>query len=462
MGAVSIGVDFGTSVVKGTAVDHQTGNAQQITSRYKDRFEQSHPQGWSAVLLRTLEELIGSIDRAVSVKSLAITGMVPNVSLMGRDDEYLGSLLFCDNDAYELELELDEELKSPPWSNEVLSKMVFLARAASGKPFRWYSTHNWLVFTLTGKFALDSVTAGECGNLILAGAGWNREIIERFGLDQSSFPEIVPPAAIVGTVGEDYPVPALRGVPVAAGTSDTVATALGAGWGEQPGSLLVYYGTFNCAARIEPGRSAVLHGSVPCNPFDWLLSIPKAGTQLEHLADLLVDGPTRGERLDLLGGLAAEAPPGCNGLVFLHADDIEHTTVSTPPRGSVRFLEPHHTKSDLLRAPLEGFAYLLRWSLERRRSRADGFPLVMAAGGGAKSDHWRQIVSDVSGLTQCYRPLADRGLGSALLATAALSSELFVKLEQLAQSEVRITRPINSSRYDEPYRRYLSTFPSGV
>ena len=462
MGTVSIGIDFGTSVVKGTAVNHQTGGVQQITSRYKDRFEQSHPQGWSQVLQRTLEQLTGLIEPSMSVMSLAITGMVPNVSLMAHNGECLGSLLFCDNEAYQLELELDKELKSPPWSNEVLSKIIFLARAKPGKQFRWYSTHNWLVFKLTGRFVLDSVTAGECGNLILAGSGWNHEIIERFGLDQGNFPEIVPPAAIVGMVGEDYPVPALRGVPVAAGTSDTVATALGAGWSEQRGSLLVYYGTFNCAARIQHGRSAVLHGSVPCNPFDWLLSIPKAGTQLEHLADLLVDGPTRGERLDALGQLAAEAPPGCNGLVFLHADDIEHTTVSTVPCGSVRFLVPGHTKSDLLRAPLEGFAYLLRWSFERRRLGADAFPFVMAAGGGAQSDHWRQIVSDVSGLTQCYRPSADRGLGSALLATVALSSELFGKLEHQAQREVRITRPVISPRYDEPYRRYLGTFPSGI
>lgn len=459
---VSIGVDFGTSVVKATALDLKTGARLQISRTYGDRGEQSSPDGWSAMLHRILSQLIDDLGSTVSVQSLAVTAMVPNVALVTNEGATLGSLLFCDDDAYLLERELDAQLDSAPWANEVLSKILFLTRNNRIKEFRWYTTHNWLVKDLTGAFVIDSVTAGECGTMISTLGRWSSEMIEHFRLSSESIPEIVSPLSLVGTVRDSYPVAAVRGVPVAAGTSDTIATALGAGWEEKPDSLLVYYGTFNCAARIAPTRSEIITGAVARNPFEWILSIPRAGTQLVHLAGLLGEGELAADRLSCLDAFASTSPPGSNGVVFLHADNITDTTVSSRPAASIRNLQPHHTRGDLSRSALEGFAFLLRWSLQKAGLDGTSFSSIVAAGGGARSPLWRQIVSDVCGVDQRYRPAADRGLGSAMLAAAALDLTSLVPLDAVLQSETEITHPSTNTSYDDAYEHYMSFWPSGL
>ncbi|HVL68787.1 MAG TPA: FGGY-family carbohydrate kinase [Vicinamibacterales bacterium] len=454
MTTICVGVDLGTSVVKATALDVNSGERHQIASAYGSRSAQASPSGWSSVLERILTTLFDQIESGVRVEALSITSMVPNVALRTESDEPIGTLLFCDDDAYELELSLDKQLNSPKWANEVLSKVLLLSKGST-TPFRWYSTHNWLVRDLTGAFVVDTVTAGECGSLIEPGHGWNGAILGDFGIDRSSLPEIMPPATFAGRVRASYGVPQLRGVPVTVGSSDTVATALGAGLANERDALLVYYGTFNSAARITRTRDEVLFGLSPLNPFQWILSVPRAGEQLSHLAGLITDGENRTEQLALFDALAASSEPGARGIVFLHSDDLRQTTVSSRPRGSVRYLEPHHTRGDLARALLEGFAYLLRWAIE---TESTTFSAALAAGGGARSNLWRQIVSDVTGLTQVYRPSADRGVGSALLAAAAIDKGLLDKLTSLIAVEDQACAPGDSSRYAAPYARYLETW----
>jgi sugar (pentulose or hexulose) kinase len=110
MKSVFVGVDLGTSVVKATALEPASGNRYQVSERYASRFEQSQPLGWSLVLERILARLVATLSSGIRVEALAITAMVPNVALINPDGETLGSLLFCDNDAYDLELDLDAEL----------------------------------------------------------------------------------------------------------------------------------------------------------------------------------------------------------------------------------------------------------------------------------------------------------------------------------------------------------------
>lgn len=458
MRELTVGIDFGTSIVKATALDCRSGECTQISNAYQDLQEKSTPRGWSSVLERTLREIISRLSKPYVIRSLAITAMVPNIALVDRTGSTLGSLLFCDDDAYVLERELDNRLKSPKWANEVLSKILHLKSLAGRSDYKWFSTHNWLVNELTGAFVIDAVTAGECGSLVDAGIGWRKSLMDEFNLPAESFPRIVAPVDIVGNVKGTYAVEEVRGVPVVAGTSDTVATALGAGWADERDTLLIYYGTFNSAARIHPGKVQVLRSALPANPFEWILSVPRSGTQLAHMADLLSHGETIDARLSNLDSLASASTPGAGGVVFLHADNIGSTTVSSRPRGSVRYLEPHHTRADLARSVLEGFAYLLRWSLSREHLHPDSFPAVLAAGGGARSQLWRQIVSDVSGLTQSYRPSADRGLGSALLGLSAVSLEQAVHLSVKIDEETQVTKPQNHSDYDAAYQRYIDAW----
>jgi xylulokinase len=99
---------------------------------------------------------------------------------------------------------------------------------------------------------------------------------------------------------------------------------------------------------------------------------------------------------DLLAAEAAQAPPGCEGLVFLPYLTGERTPYPDPDARGVYFgLTLRHGKPHLIRAVLEGVAYGLRDSLELLRAQGVGVTQVRASGGGARSPLWRQILADV-------------------------------------------------------------------
>ena len=106
---------------------------------------------------------------------------------------------------------------------------------------------------------------------------------------------------------------------------------------------------------------------------------------------------------DLVGGdyaaltaEAAEVEPGSDGIVALPYFAGERTPVPDPhARGVFAGLTLRHGRGHLYRAVLEATAYAARHNLEALE--LDAVERVAAVGGGAGSELWVQIVSDVVG-----------------------------------------------------------------
>src|SRR5262249_28326568 len=97
---------------------------------------------------------------------------------------------------------------------------------------------------------------------------------------------------------------------------------------------------------------------------------------------------------------------------------------------------------------LEAFPYAIVATMEHDGS--DPLPnRLYAAGGGARSRVWRQIVSDVLAREQVYLKHADRARGSALLALSALNRTAFdAALEN--ERDMEITTPVQSLEEYKP------------
>lgn len=105
------------------------------------------------------------------------------------------------------------------------------------------------------------------------------------------------------------------------------------------------------------------------------------------------------EDYDALTVAAALAPAGAGGVIFTPWLKGERSPVDDANlRASFLNVSITTTRSDLIRAVLEGVAYNARWLLEATESFA-GQPLegLRLFGGGAKSDLWAQIYADVIG-----------------------------------------------------------------
>jgi xylulokinase len=162
--------------------------------------------------------------------------------------------------------------------------------------------------------------------------------------------------------------------------------------------------------------------------------------------------------------LAAQAPPGSDGVLFIPALSGAMTpTWNAHMRGAFAGIDMSHTSHSLARSVLEGCAFALRDVIDRFDSMGLGREEIRVVGGGAASDTWMQIKADVTGRT-LHRVLVKEAtaLGAALL--AGVAADIFTDLPDAVSRTITVSdepfEPDSSmqSRYDEAYHRYRDLY----
>lgn len=465
---IFLGIDIGTSVTKGTAI---RGDGTVIGQEYsKLKYGSSSKEGsehdpdkvwWTEFTNITLSLLEKIGDSKKDVTCIAVTGMIPNITLMDKYGDHLGnSILFYDGRAYDIEKKLDKELNSPKWQNEVLSKLIWIKnnhKEVWSHTHKILTTHSYIVYKLTGIYSIDTVTAIESGNIYdPLKQIWNFPLLDKYGIDPNLFPLIYAPNSIVGHLtGNAASQFGLKpGIPIVAGTGDTISSLLGAGL-RHKNEMLIYYGTYNCSALLKNEIQEVISGDIFSNPLEWTSTIPRSGQQLSVFAQQFFPRKTREQALAKLDRFAAKSIPGANGVLFVQTFDLPKSTVSTEPKGGLVNISIENNLQDFSRAMLEAFGYGLRYSFEVMGTNPTP-TICYSAGGGAKSPIWKQIVSDITGLKQIYLPAANRGVGSAILAGYSIRNDFLSAITDqiMKSSETIIPEPNHKSRYDEMYNLY--------
>jgi xylulokinase len=298
-------------------------------------------------------------------------------------------------------------------------------------------------------------------------------LIRLAGIDAAKLPPLKSAVDVLGPlraeVAAEWGVPA--GVPVVMGTPDIVSAAIGSG------------AVDDFAPHLYLGTSAWLSCHVPFKKSDLLhnmASLPaaipgryfvaneqeSAGACLTYLrdhvffaADDLGTGecpPRFEQRLDRL---AATAPPGSDGTLFLPWLNGERTPVEDAViRGGFVNQSLRSTRADLVRAVYEGVAFNARWLLgtvEQFTGRR--MENIHAIGGGANSDIWCQIHADVLNRTvrQMRDPILANVRGAAFLAAVALGRMTFGDVAaRVPVAHTYSPTPELRRRYDAMYREF--------
>jgi xylulokinase len=222
--------------------------------------------------------------------------------------------------------------------------------------------------------------------------------------------------------------------------------------------------------RVEPqGR---LHAFCHAVPGKWHLMgvMLSAGGSFRWYRDALgqhektIAAQTGQDVYDVLTAEAAQAPAGCEGLLFLPYLTGERTPYPDPNARGVFFgLTVRHTKPHLIRSVLEGVSYGLRDSLELMR--ALGMPLaqVRASGGGARSALWRQILADVFDAEIVTVNVTEgAAYGAALL--AGVGAGIYPDVPSACDAVIKVTgstRPgAAEAMYATYYPRYRALYPA--
>jgi len=292
-------------------------------------------------------------------------------------------------------------------------------------------------------------------------------------------PRIVSSIDVVGGLTEEASkyFGLAKGTPIIAGMADIPAAATGSGALED-GDAHIYLGTSSwlCLsvkrAKNLPKYGIVSVASPDPSMYIMLGESETAGLCLQWFADNLAfpaekEAAGAGEMAIFaeLDELAGEVGPGSKRLLFMPWLFGERAPVGdTTLRGAFINLSLEHEREHLLRAIYEGVAYNLRWMIDE--VARSGFPArtLRAIGGGAKSDLWMQVISDVT----CRRveavdnPQEAGALGCALAVAVALG--IYDDYKDIKKAvKVRETFEPDAGRgreYELLYKNFRALYPA--
>jgi xylulokinase len=311
----------------------------------------------------------------------------------------------------------------------------------------------------------------------VADGAWSAEACAAFDVEPDSLAPVLPSDAVLGPVG-----PWLRDVAgldaatrVVLGCGDEMAGTLGAGVVD-PGVVCDVMGTAEpvCAVVPEPALDpqAVTELHPHAVPGGWLMENPGwlSGGAYRWFRDELGSAEiaraaaTGGDVYELLNAVAADAPAGADGVIWIPA-----LAGATAPEWNVRAragwfgLTAAHGRRHLARALLEGNAFALRDVLEAIRSAGHPPEQIVCVAGGARGDLLRQIRANVTGLP-VTRPddVETTARGAAMLAAAGAGLHADVRAAAQAMAGPRVEplhpEPGMGGVYDDLYRRYRDLY----
>lgn len=372
-----------------------------------------------------------------------------------------------------------------PSGKDVVCKLAWLKE---NEPDVFEATHvfldttGFLVYRATGETVIDHTGAGGTGIINNHSRQWSPLFARVLGLPLDKMPRIVSSIDVVGelTAAAAKEMGLKNGTPVIAGMADIPAAATGSGALED-GDAHINIGTSSwlCLSLSRPrnlGKNGV--AAVVSPDADMFLLIGEsetAGACLEWFArhfarpdEVRKAGGVR-EVFGVLDEVVDGVEPGAGRLLFTPWMFGERSPVAdTSIRASFINLSLEHGRDHLLRAVYEGVAYNLRWLLDVVAGAGLACDPLRAIGGGAKSDVWMQIVSDVTRrrVEAVENPQEAGAMGCALAAAAAIGAyDSFKGIKKV----VRIRRPFTPREdccrvYDQLYDVFRCIYPrlSGV
>ena len=348
------------------------------------------------------------------------------------------------------------------------------------KTYKFLEPMDYLTARLTGKITATQKTMAPFAlvdNRQWGSTRYSDELLSKCGLKKESFPKLIPNNGIVGSLRPDVAeeIGLLPSTAVVAGICDSNASAIGSG-SVKNFDAIIYIGTsLYMTAHIPFKKTDLVHfmTSLP-SPFKskyYLLGEQGVGGKcveyyLKNIVypdDQFNTGPLPHDAYTRFNNIAAEAPVGSGGVIFLpwlNGSIVPKENSSV--RGGFMNLSLNTTRSHLTRAIMEGLAYNNRWTMgPAEKFFGHTIESFRFAGGGALSDIWSQIHADILGvpIKQVEDPLNATVRGAAFVALISLGYRSMQEIPDLVKIK-KVFEPNGANRkiYNKMYDQYRQLF----
>jgi xylulokinase len=446
-----VGLDVGTSGVKGVAIDADgrvlaTATADYPLSRPHPGWSEQEPEDW----WRAAEDCLARLPAG----PVGFSGQMHGLVVLGADGSVLRPAILWNDQRTAVEAaEIEERVG--------LARLIELTgnRALTGftaPKLLWLRRHepelyarirhillpkDYVRYRLTGELAIDAADASGTVLFDVRRRTWSEEVCAALDIPFEWLPEEHESTEI-------------------AGAGDQAAAALGVGIA-RPGPVSVVLGTSGVVFAALPAYThdaqARLHVFCHAVPNTW----HAMGVMLSAAGSAAWLRGVLGAGLAELDAEAERWEPGAEGLLFAPYLAGERTPHPDPDaRGAFTGLSARHDRGALWRAMLEGVAFGLRDSLELLRELGAQPESGRVSGGGARSELWLRVVASVLGLPlELTESEEGSAFGAALL--AGVRAGVFADAEDAVARCVRIRRRIEPEwNYDAGYARFRKLYPA--
>jgi xylulokinase len=446
-----VGLDVGTTGVKGVAIDADGGVLAVAEEHYplstpKPGWAEQDPEDWWRAAQHVLARLPDG--------PVGLSGQMHGLVVLGeRDDVLRPAILWNDQrtgaECAEIERRIGLERLIELTGNRALPgftapKLLWLERhepEVHAQIRHILLPKDYVRFRLTGERTIDAADASGTLLFDVAHRRWSEEVCAALDVPAEWMPS-AHEATEVATAG------------------DQAAGALGVGI-VAPGAMSVVLGTsgvvFAVLPSYRPDPQARLHVFCHAVPGTW----HAMGVMLSAAGSLAWLRSVVGAEYGALDEEAARWEPGVEGLLFAPYLAGERTPHADPDaRGAFTGLSLRHDRGALARATLEGVAFGLRDSLELLRAIGVEATVGRVSGGGARSELWLRITASVLGLP-LERVQLEEGAayGAALL--AGIRAGIFADAADAVARCVRVRDRIDPEwDYEEHYARFRLLYPT--
>ena len=490
-----IGIDVGTSATKTVLFDEETRIISAASEEYplsqpQNGWAEQNPLDWYLATQNTLRKVLrdSKIDPA-SVKGIGLSGQMHGLVMLDANDEVLRpAIIWCDGRTGKECEEITERVgarrlieitANPALAGFTASKILWVQKHEPelyAKCRHILLPKDYVRFRMTGEYATEVSDAGGMQLLDVPRRAWSDEVLDKLGIDKALLAKVYESPEVTGTVSAEFA--ALTGLStktvVVGGAGDNAAAAIGTGV-VRAGRAFTTIGTSGVVfahtdePRIDPlGR---VHTFCCAVPGCWhVMGVTQAaGLSLKWFRDNLGgafvnEAKERGlDVYTVINEKIKEIPRGSRRLIYLPYLMGERTPHLNPDCRGVFFgLSAIHGAADMARAVMEGVSYSLK---DCRNILSEmGIPIseMMACGGGAKSEIWRQMLADMYNCeVKTVNSQEGAALGAAILAGvgAGVFADVPAACEKFIKDESSVSPDKTAVEYyDKGHRLYQKLY----
>jgi len=471
-----LGVDIGTQSLKAVVCDeglsvHGQGAVGYQPSFPRPGWAEQDPSLWIEALGPAIAAALAQAERSpADIRAMAVGGQLDGCIPVGTNGQALGpALIWMDRRAAGEIANIDPQtvLKRAGVvldASHMAAKIRWLQRHGPKAAVRYHQPVSYLTARLTDESRMDHALASTSMVYGLSRRDYDDVLLDAFDISEDLLPAVAEASDLAGTLStEGAALTGLpEGLPVAVGTGDDFSNALGAGLAK-PGQVICALGTAEVVGALDHRPVIDPAALVETHAYPGGLHFIENPGWLSGGALTWFLETHRLENAQALDAVAAQVPPGSDGLVFVPAlSGAMAPEWVAEARGCYYGLTPAHGVGHMARAVLEGCAFAMRDVVERLDDLDVSVESLLLVGGGANSGLWAQIRADVTGLpVEIPRYLDTSPIGAAVLAGVAIGQWPDISTASSLVGEVthrKESRPDRKAAYDAAHGRYRELF----